>query len=150
MTDTIREQCLVAFKSNLATLAGVTVQRNRDTEAERDEMPLLNMLDGSVQLNTVSAGFHHYSMIVQVEGFVKAANADLLGPALSDLYGKTLQKVLSNRTLGGIAIDVRESEAALEPPVFLGNAAGVAVAAFETGFIIEFSTVPGDPYTSAA
>ncbi len=146
MPDPIREQVLAAFKTKLAAITGVsglTVHRNRDTEVV--QFPALNVLDGNQTADDGVTGYTRYEMEVAVEGWVKSTTA-LLGSDLNQLYAKTVQQAVSDRTLGGLCVDVLEVDTAVD----LNRAEGQAPsAAFLTTFQIIFMTKQGDPFTLA-
>ena len=89
-----------------------------------------------------------YSMPVLVRGFVREAlveDAKLTAEALEGECQKAIYR--GDRTLEGLAIDVREG-ASEEEPLDLENADPVH--AFELTVEIEYGTVAGDPSTAAA
>lgn len=144
MTAPVREQVLAAFFTALQGLAGVTVERNRNREVAPEMMPALVMLDGG-QRRQDETGLARYAMQVDVEGYVLAASDSGLGPALNDLYARTVAAALADSTLGGVAVDVREGEL----DVLIVREAGRPAAGFNLTFEIEFFAAPSDPFAPA-
>ena len=149
MTTTIRENCLIAFKTQLQTIAGVTVYRFRDVDITKDQMPCLVMIDGGEQTDESSFYKHISHMNVGVESYLRASTDDQLGPAISDLYGKIKAAIMSNRTLGGNAVDCTVATDAMSDPIIERVEGKPPGAAFQANFIIEFHTKPNDPTQAA-
>ena len=140
----VREQVLAAFFARLQALAGVTVERNRNREVTPEMMPALVLLDGG-QRRQDESGLARYVAEAEVEGYVLAATDAALGPALNDLYARTVVAALVDPTLGGVAVDVREG--ALE--VLIVRESGKPAAGFSLTFEIEFFAAPADPFAPA-
>lgn len=140
----VREQVLAAFLARLQTLPGVTVERNRNREVTPDMMPAIVLLDGG-QRRQDETGLARYVAEPEVEGYVVAATDAALGPALNELYARTVVAALSDPTLGGLAVDVREG--ALE--VMIVRETGKPAAGFSLAFEIEFFAAPADPFAPA-
>ncbi len=147
MPTTVREQCLAAFYTVLSGIAGVTTYRNRRREVPHAAMPAFVQVDGGHdEPSDDNSGRTTYQLQVSVEGFVTADTDALLGPALSDHHGKLVSAVLADRTLGGLAIDVREGPMVADLDRSEGSAPAMA---FNCTFTVDYWTVPGDPYTVA-
>jgi hypothetical protein len=140
----IREQVLAAFFTALQQIVGVTVERNRNREVTPEMMPALVMLDGG-QRRQDESGLARYVAEADVEGYVLASSDAGLGPALNDLYARTVVAALADHTLGGVAIDVREG--ALD--VMIVREAGKPAAGVSLTFEIEFFAAPADPFVPA-
>ena len=145
MPTSIREQILAAFLARLQTIANVTVERNRVEPVE--EFPSLLMMDGGQSVTEENAGVKLHALRVEVEGYVGAATAAELGPALSDLYGQTVLALMADRTLSDLAIDLREGE--LRDPEIDRTQGHRPFAAFSLAFEIDYFTDPSDPYQPA-
>jgi len=145
MSTSIREQILAAFLVRLQTMANVTVERNRVEPV--DAFPSLLMMDGGQSVTEENAGIKFYILRVEVEGYVGAAASLLLGPALSDLHGQTVLALMADRTLGNLAIDLREGE--LRDPEIDRTQGHRPFAAFSLAFEIDYFTDPNDPYQPA-
>ena len=140
----VREQVLAAFLQALQGLAGVTVERNRNRDVTAEMMPALVMLDGG-QRRRDESGLARYAMQVDVEGYVLATSDAALGPALDDLYARTVAAGLADHTLAGLAVDVREGEL----DVLIVRDAGKPAAGFSLAFEIDSFTAPRDPFAPA-
>lgn len=146
MPTAIREQILVAFKARLATLPGVTVYRMRRKAVARTEMPAVNQLDGMDEITEEVFGYDKRQMPVVAEGFVTAATDEAMASAASDLEAKVVQALLaSDRTLGGLAVDITLGEAAFDADD--GDGKGPE-AAFSRTFVVTFFTGAGDPFAA--
>jgi len=140
----VREQVLAAFLQALQQVAGAAVERNRNREVAAESMPALVMLDGG-QRRQDESGLARYVAEADVEGYVLAATDAALGPALNDLYARTVVAALADPTLGGLAVDVREG--ALDVSVV--RETGKPAAGFSLAFEIEFFAAPANPFAPA-
>lgn len=151
MTLSIREQILQAFKTRLEAatydnLDGpVTVYRNRMRPPDTTECPLLLMYDGGEQGETDITSHRRVVMMVEVTGYVATTEASI-GADMSDLMAGVFRAILSDRTLGGTASDVREGEVHVET---MGDDAAHPILAFSTEFEVEYWVNPENPYASA-
>ena len=145
MPTSIREQILTAFLVRLQTIANVTVERNRVEPVET--FPALLMIDGGQSVTEENAGIKLHALRVEVEGYVGAATAADLGPALSDLHGQTVLALMADRTLGDLAIDLREGD--LGDPEIDRTQGHRPFAAFSLAFEVDYFTDPNDPYQPA-
>ena len=145
MPTSIREQILAAFLVRLQTIANVAVERNRVEPVET--FPFLLMIDGGQSVTEENAGLKLHALRVEVDGYVGGATAAELGPALSDLYGQTVLTLMDDRTLGNLAIDLREGE--LRDPEIDRTQGHRPFAAFSLAFEIDYFTDPSDPYQPA-
>ena len=142
MPTSIREQVLAAVAARLGTIGGVTVERNRVEPVTA--FPALVMIDGGHTVTEENAGLKLYASRFDVEGYVQTTTAAELGPSLSDLYAKTVAALMADRTLGGVAIDVREGE--LRDPEIDRTPGHAPHAAFSLAFEVDYTTRPADPY----
>jgi hypothetical protein len=145
MAISIREQILTAFLAQLKTIANVTVERNRAEPVEA--VPSLLMIDGGQSVTEENAGIKLHALRVDVEGYVDATISAELGAVLSDLHGQTVLALMADRTLGDLAIDVREGE--LRDPEIDRTQGHRPFAAFSLAFEIDYFTDPNDPYEPA-
>jgi hypothetical protein len=145
MPISIREQILTAFLIRLQTIANVNVERNRVEPVEA--FPSLVMIDGGQSTTEENAGFKLHSLRVEVEGYVSATTAADLGPALNDLHGQVVLALMADRTLGDLAIDLREGE--LRDPEIDRIQGHSPHAAFSLPFVVDYFTDPSDPYQLA-
>ncbi|MGB4101070.1 MAG: hypothetical protein WBK91_04100 [Alphaproteobacteria bacterium] len=146
MTDTIREQCLVALVARLATMAGVQVSRNSDIDMARDAMPAVVLFEGNLGAILDNQYTTIYRQAVEVDCYVKAANSDLLGSAVSDLFGKVTLAVLGDPSMGGVAVNLEPQPDFCSAPIIDRTPGRAATAAFTLGFVIQFHTKANDPY----
>jgi len=145
MPISIREQILAAFLARLQTIGNVTVERNRVEPIE--VFPSLLMIDGGQSVSEENAGVKLHALRVDLEGYVSAATSTELGSALSDLHGQTVLALMADRTLGDLAIDLREGE--LRDPEIDRTQGHRPFAAFSLAFEIDYFTDPNDPYQPA-
>lgn len=105
----IREQVLAALKARLETLlpavSGLAVYRNRRSPMAA---PALDVRDGSQQTDSGNVQMKRNLMSVTVAGYVEANSDDEIGPALNDLYGRVIDVLEADTSLGGVAFDLRE------------------------------------------
>lgn len=147
MPTPMREQVFAAAAARLALLAGVRVERNRDREIESSMMPMLVVIDSGQSADDGNSGFRRYVLRLSIEGYVTAAAAAGIGPALSDLYARTVEQLLADHTLGGLAVDLREGD--LADPVIDREPGHRPIAAFELSVEVEYWTAPGDLHAPA-
>ncbi len=146
MTTSIREQIMQAFEEKLSLISGVsglTVSRNRS--AAIVSYPSLVLYDGGESHNNGNSGATMVSMRVPVTGLVNAANDTALGPALNELYAKTVQAALSDVSLGGLAVDISLIDAETDLQLDVSKPSAAFMAEFE----IQYWIAPGDPYSTA-
>jgi len=143
MALSIRERILVAIKDALVTLVGVQVYRNQAFPTEADRAPLLIVRDGG-QSNDEGVGFGlaFYTLRVAIEGQVWSAGEADMGADANDLYARVLAKLYADRTLGGLAIDLKETE--LED-LDLDRESGNFIAGFLLSLDVWFQTRSSDP-----
>lgn len=149
MTDSIRELILAAFFTKISGVSGVTAYRNRDTGVPEDSLPAVVQRDGGMTRDYDGINELRVSVGIDVECYVDAATDALLGAAMSDLYARVTQAALSDRTLGGLAIDVIEADEMMSDPVIDYGSTDKPNAAFTLFFVVSFSVNPGDPYSPA-
>jgi hypothetical protein len=105
----IRERVLAALKLQLETLVpgmpGLSVFRNR---TKGMPAPALNVQDGSQQTDTGIVQMKRNTVTATIAGYVEAATDEEIGPAVNDLYGRVIDALEANTSLGGVAFDLRE------------------------------------------
>lgn len=149
MTLTVREKVLAAFKAKLDLISDVTVYRNRDVEISSDKMPAINMIDGGHGGQYDSTAIQRIDLPVTIECYTKAETDELLGPAISELYGQVTLQVMSDITLGGLAQEVAPGDQPMSDPVIAREKNTPPHAAFELNFVITFFVNPLNPYLAA-
>jgi hypothetical protein len=143
MADTIVERIHAAIAAKLAEIIGVVVERNRDTGfQEFGSKGSLNLIEGDQSPDFETTQVSKYFVRPSVEGYVQKATPAELGPALNALYGLVLAKLWEDRTLGGLAIDVREGERAVQIGARVNQR---PVMGFQLELEVEFWTAEGDP-----
>lgn len=150
MSLTVLERIQAKVADVLATglpplVSGVRVERNRDTQVQH--FPTVNVLEGALdsgeESDRESTGATSYVLRVPIEMFVQTETSAALGPALNELYGRIVTLLKADRTLGGLAIDLREG--ASDPEIGrLPNQRPVG--ARELMIAISFWTAEDDPY----
>lgn len=140
-----RETVLAAFRARLASIAGVAVFRNRSKPVK--DWPALVMFDGGHAEPVETTGETTYRLEIDVEGHVKAASDEGLGPAASELYAQLLDAITADRTLGGAVQDITEGDMdALDLPTAEGSA---GLASFTIAFTVIYATAAGNPRAGA-
>ena len=143
MALSIRERILVAIKDALGTLTGVQVYRNQAFPTEADRAPILVVRDGGQSNDeSVGFGFAFYTLKVSIEGQVWAASEAAMGPDANALYASALAKLYADRILGGLAVDLRETELA---DLDLDRESGNFIAGFLLTIDVWFQTRSSDP-----
>lgn len=149
MTLSIRERVLSAFFDQLSGLSGVASYRNRDTDVPADRLPAVVQRDGGMIRQYEATDLVLITLGIELECFVAALTDAELGPAISDLYARVTQMVLADPTLGGLAVDLVETENMMGDPVIARDGADRPNAAFTLSFSVTFFLKPGDPYSTA-
>jgi hypothetical protein len=148
VADTVREQALAAFFAALQAITGVynlRVERNRDTEVTK--FPTLVQIDGPQRAEHAFTGSVLYTATVRVEAYVQANETGLTTAQMLDqLYGKVVQALAADPTLGGKAVDVTERDLDTDTDRAPGHAPGGALLC---AFDVMYETAEGDPFTRA-
>lgn len=147
MPTTRRELVLEAFKAQLGAGAAFAVRRNAGDDLTADDAPAADLVDGGQVADESVFGEVTYTLRARVYGYVRAADGDALGAAISDLHGQVVKNGLSDRYLGGLAEYVREAPESLDDPEMNRDGARPH-AGLVVHFEIEFRTKAGDPYTA--
>jgi hypothetical protein len=143
-----REQVMAALVAQITAYVGgaTVVERNRDVPMDlRAGAECVVVLDGDQAPSDEPAGMgkRMYDGTVTVEGYVRRATPALVGPALSDLYARTLKAAFTDRTLGGLAYDVTDGPLTVEVMREPGTAPG---AAFSLELAVRYATSVDDPF----
>ncbi len=142
MALSIRERILQAIVTALQTIDGVEVLRNEPMSTEADGTPRLIVQDGGQSANEETYGATAYTLRAAVDGRVWAASGENPGTAMNALYVQAMAALFADRTLGGLAIDLREG--AMDEPALDGET-GNAIGAFRVAIEIDFWTKSNDP-----
>jgi hypothetical protein len=143
----VREQCLSAVRTRLATIPGATVYRNRLDPIAPGAMPAVNLFDGGHNLKATLSGHDEYELRCDVEMYVTAANDAALGAAFSALYSQVVAAVMEDVALGGVAQQILEGD--MTDPEFSLDDPSPPLMAASLRFEIEYWTEEGDPETLA-
>ncbi len=139
------ERIVADFKTAVAGVAGLTVERNRDEDVT--SFPTAIVFDGDLKSDERNQGRVDHTLDLDVEIWAQAADGAALGTAINDLFAKVVAAAIADRTRGGIAIDTAEQGRTFRIDRGEGGKPlGLAVVAFR----IEFATASGDPYTPAS
>lgn len=139
---TRRETVLAKVQTVLAGMAGVTVDRNVDTEIDPADMPAAVQFDGGHVVVPRESGETAYTANFSVQGSVTGANRAAVTAAVDTLYGQIVTALVADPTLGGLVSDVRET--AMSDPEFLTDAEA-PFAEFAVDFEVDFETAEHDP-----
>ena len=150
----IREQVMRAFAASLAGLEdqhGYPVQVYRGRDAQVSETPALVIEEGGEQGEERSYGQIDLTMTVTVYGYVREdadeddvdnAGADYEA-SKTDLYARLVQAVMTDRTMGALAVDTRFISMTPEIAMEAGTRAGTITVVFE----VEYVTDADNPYS---
>lgn len=149
MTDSVREQILSALATALGSVtgfSGLVVERDRDTEVDR--FPMLVVIGGDQSAEEIAGSqVTRYGMNVAVAGFIRpTTNSEAAGKQANALYAAMLAEALSDRTLGGLCVDIAEGDTQFSLDAAEGHQ---RLGSFETQFLITYFTATGDPLTAA-
>lgn len=150
----VREQVVRAFTALLADMRDqrgydIAVHRGRDSMIS--ETPALVVEEGQETAREPSFPRLDLTMSITVYGYVREdadegdidnAGADYEA-AKTDLYARTLQAVMADRQLGGLADDVRFLSMTPEIAEEAGTRAGTITMLFE----VDYWTNDSNPYT---
>ena len=138
MALSIRERCLAAVATALADVA-TTVARNTDRAFSPDELPAAVVFDGPHAAAETFTGVASFSLDVGIELLV---SGEAGGTALNALYADTVAALLADRTLGGVAVDLREVD--LGEPEHLTGARAVEIVSATLRVEVLFETAEAD------
>lgn len=148
MTIPCREQIAVAVLAVMATVTGLTAERNRKTPLTAGEngaagdLPRQILFEGDETPIDVFTGEDAFDLQLLIQVAIQKAGAGA-ATECNTLRAKLQQALLADRTLGGKCRDLQVTEP--------GDLVGVDVDADECeGFIlallVRYATVEGDPF----
>ena len=144
----VRETVLAAFKTQLATALAaapaISVFRNRKDAIT--SAPAVVIEDGGMAPDTSNIAEDRYRMRVRVWAYVEAGaseDGEDVGGDISELHGRIVKAITSDRSLGGVAEDVEPLD--MDDPEWDLETGTRDNAAFAVGFTVEFTTKAGDP-----
>jgi hypothetical protein len=143
------ETAIAAVETALGTVSaivGLTVERARDHAVTPGEAPILMVYaDGDRTERERVVGLGIWSAPVRVEGVVKASTIAGLGPALNDLYGRALEALEADRTLGGAAVRFRETNLSTAVDRERGHR---PMMTFDLALEVDVDAAEGDPFSA--
>jgi len=148
--EACREQIVLAVQAKLtaiASVAGLTVDRDREDDVTEAELPILILREGDERPQADFTAEDAYTLVVQVEGAAKGTTVDAAASAAATLRGKAQAVLFDGTLLGGLARDIRPASEPL-PPILMLPAQGPAKA-FDLSFEIDYATREGDPFAFA-
>lgn len=148
MALSIREQIITsliaAFPDDVGdAFEGYTIERNSDAPAQ--SYPALVFLDGPQVASHDNSGITFYTMSLAIEGYVTSTTREAIGTDLNALYALIVIAATADHTIGGYAIDIRETD--MDPQI--ENEGSKYAGAVSVGFEIDFMTAEKDPTTLA-
>lgn len=156
MADSIREQVvsglfdiLTAMTTGSPTLIqDLSVERVRARPVTVADMPRLVVLEGT-QIRDEETGAHKEIVAtIPILGFVKAAGDAALGPAINDLYARTVEALEADKTLG-LAFVLWSGEEDFEVE-FDEEEGHAPAAAFTLSWEVRYQVAVSDPYSAPA
>lgn len=126
-----------------AALAPVPVERNRRSMVHADEAPVVNFWDAGHTAEAQDYGETTYNMNLPIEATVAAPSDDALGPAVNDLYIRTLAALMAEPTLGGLCQQL--TEGAVDVRIAPSEESDAPLAFFSLDVVAEFHTADGSP-----
>lgn len=152
MTDSCHEQVVqaaLAVLTGISGVAGLAVERDRETALEEGDLPRLVLFEGAEIEESPFAGERSYRLQLDIEGTASGATPAAAAAAASTLRAKVQSALGADPTLGG---KVRLMEPASEPPPErLELPTGtVSVRGFVHSVVVEFATAETDAFTFAS
>lgn len=152
MTTARRQVVIDRFAENLAALEDdtvpVKVQLRRRRPWSKGVGRALSIKPGGQRRIDETTEDARYLLDIEVECQTAVVDNDEdLDAEISELYALVVETALSDYSLGGAAIDVRESD--MSDPNDAGGEGSGASASFSIGFEVEYFTAPGDPRSPA-
>jgi hypothetical protein len=141
-----REVAITRLMAALGTLTGITVERNRRSQPDAEEAPVMVVYDSGHNASADSAGLASYEMQVLIEAVVSGPDDASLGPALNDLYARTLAALLADTTLGGAVTDISETSFDVRVATVDDSAAPLAFSTLT--MTLSFFTDYGNPFAT--
>lgn len=147
MPKTIEQQAIEAFQTALVGIAtSPTVYLDREKPIAEADLPAINTLAlGSERLEFNGHGVDAHDLKLVVAMYDKAGTGETPTELLSTLRGDVRQAIAADETLGGLVVDVNETDCDIDAADLDGapKAAASAIA-----YAITYWTRPGDPYTA--
>lgn len=132
------------------TIDGLTVDRDRSTAVDTDEIPIAVVFDNGDIPNGDWTGERGYSLLVNVEGAATGETDKEASDKANELEARVQQAVLADQSLGLGSPGPRLIEENPEPPPARLLVTGAQpTAGFNRGFVVEFATQEADPFTFA-
>ncbi len=119
-----------------AALAPIPVERNKRETVHADEAPLVNFWDAGHTADLPDVGDTSYDMELPIEATVTAESEPALGAEMNALYGRVLDALMSDPTLGGLCIQL--TERALDPRVAPIEESTTPLGTFSLSVMAEF------------
>lgn len=148
MPTPIREQIVAAFAAKLAAIAsvaGLTVEREREDPVTSGEVPFLAVYEEDAAPDSVFAGEIDVILPISVEGIVAGDTRLAARQAAAVLQAEVEKAIFADVTLGGLARDILPG--AEQPPARLDADVPDIVASFAITFDISFAVAETDPYS---
>src|SRR5947208_3378565 len=105
--DTVTDLALQGLAARLATLSGVTVERDRDEAVAT--FPSLVVPPESEDVDSEDLPLAQRRIAVTVEGYVQAATDAAAETVAHQLYADALAAIAADPSLGGVALDTTET-----------------------------------------
>ncbi len=136
----VRERILLAVVARLQAIAGATVRRDTALPERVPAGGLLVLRDGGEVPRADFAGADQYDLRIAVEVFVDTGDPTA---SLDALRTEIVRALLGERTLGGLAVDLREGATSELDPLHVEGAAPFQARALD--FVVDYWTAEGDP-----
>lgn len=136
----VREQNLSAVKTLLDAIPGYTVQRNPPRDPNDDQIPAFVMEDGDEPDPRLLTGVDQNMVNFTVYIYAKGAT---LETAIDAAYVLLMNKLLADRTLGNLALDLKRT--GMTAPDYIREKGTSPYVIIGVDFSIEYWTAEGDP-----
>ncbi len=126
-----------------AALAPIPVERNRDETVHAEEAPLVNFWDAGHTAERPDTGETSYQMELPIEAAVTAETRAAIGTEMNALYGRVLDALMGEPTLGGLCVQLIEGTFDPRPsPVAESQ---TPLGSFSLSVMAEFRSLDGSP-----
>jgi hypothetical protein len=136
----IREQILAAMVAGLESISGPVVARDAALPEKVPVGGLVILRDNGEVPQAAFSGADQYELRVAIELFADTTDATT---SLDALRTAAITTFLADRTVGGLAVDVREGPTSELDPLHAEGAAPIAARVVE--FVVDYWTAEGDP-----
>lgn len=134
----------MAVAALLNGLSGVTFLRSPENDFDVDELPGLALWMGDQVTEDGETTFiAHHKAEAMIAGTVSGVNGAAAETAANDLYGRVIIAVMADPTLGGLAVNTRETGMLIVNNQ--DDEGRKTLAGFELSLEVEFWTHAGDP-----